>query len=224
MIGAIIKCIPLMIGAALTPLCLMIVFLLLRSEGGLIKAVAFVGGQILVRLAQGLAFGYEFGHSVMAKANAPIIVNTLLMVAGILLWITAARKLRKEVDPDEPPPKWMATIHAMHFGRIFMISTIWMAISPKQWIFTLGAMGIITEANLNGPAYAVAYLIFILGAQSLMLGPILIAMLNPNQSSRFIDVSSAWVERNNRRIVIVMSVVFGGYLFYKGFTGLFVNS
>jgi hypothetical protein len=223
MLGAIIKCIPLMIGAALTPVCIMIVFLLLRSEGGFIKAVAFVAGQFVVRLMQGLVFGYEFVHSVVARANAPTVVSTGLLLAGIFLWFAAAQNLRKEADPDGPSPKWLSTIHTASTRRIFMMSAIWMAISPKQWIFTLGALGIITVSNLHSPVDIFTYIIFILGAQSLMLGPIVIASVNPNQSSRIIDVSSAWVERYNRRIVIVISAVFGGYFFYKGFTGLFVN-
>jgi hypothetical protein len=222
MLEAIIKCIPLMIGAALTPVWVMIVFLLLRSEGGLFKAVAFVLGLFLVRLTQGLVFGYEFVNSVIARANAPIIVNMCLMLAGIFLWYTAIQKFRKEPDPDEPTPKWMAKVDAFSAGRIFMVAAIWMAFSPKQWIFTLGALGIIATSNLTNPVDLLAFVIFVIGAQMFVLVPIVVAIVAPGQSSRWIDVGNAWVERNNRRIVIVISVIFGCYFFYKGFTGLFV--
>ena len=39
------------------------VLFLLRSEGGLLKAAAFAAGAIIVRLVQGILFGYVFGKS-----------------------------------------------------------------------------------------------------------------------------------------------------------------
>src|SRR4051812_12119255 len=110
MSGVITEFIPLMIGAALVPVGVVIVLLLLTTKGGLLKAIAFVGGQIMVRLTQGYAFGSLLRYSAMEQNhnNAATLVSTLALVAGILLWITAIKQLSKEEDPDAPPPKWMA--------------------------------------------------------------------------------------------------------------------
>src|SRR4051794_19936786 len=109
MSSVILKLIPLMFGAAIVPVWVIIVFLFLRREGGLFKAVAFVSGPILVRLTQGFVFGWLLAHSELERneSNASAIVNTLLLVAGILLWVTAIKLLLKEEDPDAPPPRWM---------------------------------------------------------------------------------------------------------------------
>lgn len=214
--------IPLMLGAALVPVWIIIVLLLLKSEGGLLKAVAFVSGQILVRLAQGLVFGLVFSSSEAASTNegSAILVSTLLLVLGILLLITAFLKWRKQEDPDAPPPKWMAMFNTVSAGKAFLLSIGLMLIAAKQWVFTLGALGVIREAELVRPDSVIAYLVFVFAAQLLVLVPIVITAVAPKQAAHLLAFGSEWLERNNRTIVVAVSVVFGAYFIFKGISGL----
>jgi hypothetical protein len=218
----IVELIPLMIGAAVVPVWVIIVLLLLRSEGGLFKAVAFISGQTLVRLAQGFVFGALLRRSAVEQnANAAsAIVSTLVLVAGILLSITAVKLLSKEEDPDAPPPRWMAMADSISAVKTFLFSVLWMTVAGKQWLFTLGALGIIREGNLPNAKSTLAFLIFVIGAQSLVLAPILVSTLAPKHSSHLLEISSQWMERNNRRVMIVVSAVFGTYFIHKGITEL----
>jgi hypothetical protein len=211
-----------MIGAALVPVGVIIVLLLLQSEGGLFKAVTFVGGQILVRLAQGIAFGSLLSYSAVEhnKSNAATLVSTLVLVAGILLWITAIKQLSKAEDPDAPQPQWMTMFNSISAGKVFLVSVLWMIVAAKEWIFTLGALGIIREGDLPNSKSVLAFLIFIIGAESLVLAPILLAGLAPKQSFRILEISNQWLERNNRRIVTAVSVIFGTYFIFKGIKDL----
>ncbi len=79
-------------------------------------ATAFVGGATLMRLVQGVLFGYVLGSSGEGDGR---ISSLLLLLMGILLWITAIKKWRKEDDPDGPPPKWMSSIDGMSPLRAF---------------------------------------------------------------------------------------------------------
>jgi hypothetical protein len=220
--NVIFELVPMIIGAAVVPVWIIIVLLLLRGEGGLLKASAFVGGQILVRLAQGFVFGYVLAasHDAQTEQGAHAIVSTLILVVGILLWITAVKKWLNEPDADEPPPKWMTMFNSVSAGKAFVLSLALMLIAAKQWIFTLGALSIIREADLPRPDNAIAFLVFVLGAQFLVLIPILFSAVAPNQSKHFLEASSQWLERNNRMVVIVVSVIFGAYFIFKGITGL----
>jgi hypothetical protein len=47
---------PLIVGATVVPFYPIVVLVLLQGEGGLVKALAFVAGNIAVRLAQGVLF------------------------------------------------------------------------------------------------------------------------------------------------------------------------
>jgi Sap, sulfolipid-1-addressing protein len=221
--NVVVDLIPLMIGAAVVPIWITIVLLLLRGEGGLPKAAAFVSGQTAVRLAQGIVFGHVFRSyaAIHPKEGTSAIVSTLMLVLGILLWITAVSMWRMEEDPEAPWLKWMARIiNSVSAWRAFGLSALLIVLSGKQWIFTLGALDIISKSELGRHKQVIAYFIFVLGAQSLLLAPVLISAFAPKQSSHFLETSNHWLERNNRTIVIVVSVLLGSYFIFKGITSL----
>lgn len=217
-----IEFITLTIGAAVVPVWIIIVLLLLRGEGGLFQALAFVGGQIVVRLAQGFLFGSVLAASPDAQTaqGAHAITSILLLLIGILLWITAGLKWFKQEDPDAPPPKWMKMFDSISAPKAFGLSMALMLVAVKQWVFTLGVLGVISEANLPSPNDVIAYLIFILGAQSLVLIPIVITAAAPKRSAQLLEAGNQWLAKNNRVIVVAVSVVFGAYFIFKGITGL----
>lgn len=214
--------IPLMIGAAVVPVNIIIVLLLLRGQGGLVKASAFAGGMVVVRLAQGIVFGSIFTASANAGANTgpSSLVSTLLLLLGILLWVTAIKQFTRDDDPDAPPPKWMAMFQSISAPKAFGMGALLVAIAAKQWVFTLGALGIIRDARLGNPQDIVAYLFFVLGAVSLMLIPIIACAVAPAQSARALEAGGKWLEKHNRAIVIAVSAVFGTLFLFKGIAGL----
>jgi hypothetical protein len=65
-----------------------------------------------------------------------------------------------------------------------------------------------------------AYLVFILGANSLMLAPIIGTVAAPKRSAKMIEVTLGWLERNNRVITAIISLIFGGWFLWRGMTGL----
>ena len=218
----IVQLIPVMIGAAVVPFCIIVVLLLLRSPDGLFKAFAFVSGQILVRLLQGIGFGTELSLSAVAhtKEGGSAIVNTLLLVAGILLWITAWRSWAKQEDPDAPPPRWMGMLGSISRLKAFGLGAAAMAGAGKQWIFTFYALGVIRVADLPRPDNAIAFLVFLLCAHSLVLLPLGLYALVPKRSSHLLEASALWMERNNQGILMVVSIVFGSFFIVKGIRGL----
>jgi hypothetical protein len=93
-------------------------------------------------------------------------------------------------------------------------------IGAKFWVFTLTAIAVIGEAALGQPTSTLTYLLFVLLAESLLLLPILIRMIIPQQSKSLLEKASAWLMRYNRPIVIIVSLVFGLLFFYQGASGL----
>ena len=220
--GVALDLLPLIVGAAALPIWIIIVLFLLRGEGGVVKAAAFVGGVTAVRFVQGVLFGFLFGAAEQADSGGETgtIVATLLLVVGILLLVTAAKQWRKEDDPDAPPPKWMATLSGLSAAGAFGAGAMLVAIAAKQWVFTLSAIGIISEAQLSRTGGVVAFAIYVVGAQLLILAPIVFAWLAPARSAPVLAKARGWLERHNRTIVIVVSLVFGMLFSYNGVTGL----
>jgi putative Mn2+ efflux pump MntP len=220
--NVILELLPVIIGAAVVPLYPIIILLLLQSNGGLGKAIAFVTGGLSVRLAQGVLFGLVLGTATATYGDEgqQIIASTLLLVVGILLLIAGFKKWRKEADPDDPPPAWMTTISTLTGVRAIGGGALFVTVAVKQWVFTLSAISIISEAELGASLGIAIYLFYVLLTQTLVIPPILFYAVAPERAAKPLQTAQAWLERNNRVIVVTVSFIFGLWFSYKGITGL----
>ena len=161
-------------------------------------------------------FSPEFPAQHQIVAQPGLITATLMLVLGIFLWITAYKQWQQEDDPDGPPPKWLTMIDSLTPVKALGIGFILVATSPNLWAFTLSVIALIGEAQLNWPDSIMAYLLFILLAESLLLLTILIRIILPKHATKLLNAMSAWLNKNNRMLMIVTSLVFGLYFLVKG--------
>jgi len=217
----IVLLLPFIIGSVVVPLEMMMIILLLNNpRQGLGKAMALVAGMTVVRLLQGIVFGLIFSTEAEQSGGNGTIASLLMVVLGILLLITAYKQWRSEPDADDPPPKWLLMLDSMTILKAFGIGAGLVLINGKIWVFTLTAIGVIEEAQLGQPSSSIAFMLYILLAQSLLLLAILVRILLPNQSKTVLEAISVWLTRNSRPIVLVVSLVFGVLFFIQGVVGL----
>src|SRR5690242_9158510 len=98
--------IPLVIGSVMMPTWVLLVLVLLRKARGPVEAIAFVAGIVVVKLLQGLIFGTIFGAYDVSHRRSEIeeiIIATLLIVVGLLMWVAALKLFIQDNDPDGPP-------------------------------------------------------------------------------------------------------------------------
>lgn len=223
--GIIVSLLPFILGGALVPLQIIIVVLLLTGESrGPLKAMAFVAGMTLARLAQGFLFQFIITGGSGDPADVVGITwikSTVLLLLGVFLLITAYRKWAKEPDPDEPPPKWMKMLDGITPVRAFLFGAGMILIAIKLWVFTLGALSVIDEAQLGQPGSTTAFLAYVLLAQSVLILAILLRLLMPARAGNLLRSFGAWLETYNRQIVMVVSLIFGLLFLYQGVTGFF---
>jgi hypothetical protein len=220
--SVLVEVLPLMIGAAIAPVSIIIVLLLLSNQGGVLKGAAFVGGAFMLRLVQGIIFGYIFTSDPAAtsETGGNLIVSTLLVVIGILMLITTSKQWDKEEDPDAPPPGWLAALGGLSAPKAFGMGAALIALSAKQWVFTLSAIGVIGKAQLAPPASNGLFLLYVLVAQALGLIAVIAVAVVPRSAGKAVDHAREWLERNNRQIVVAFSLIFGLFFLFKGITGL----
>jgi hypothetical protein len=220
--SVLLDLLPVVIGAAVAPIPIIIVLLLLGSQGGLLKGAAFVGGAIVLRLAQGVVFGYIFASDPAAtsETGGKLIISTLLLVMGILMLITAFRKWDKEEDPDAPPPRWLTALGGLSVPKAFGMGAALVALSAKHWVFTLSAISVIETAKLAPSASIGLFLVYVLAAQVFGLIAVIAVAVAPRAAGTAIAQSREWLEHNNRRILIAFSLIFGLFFLFKGITGL----
>jgi hypothetical protein len=105
-------------------------------------------------------------------------------------------------------------------AKAFGMGALLVAIAAKQWVFTLTAITMIGEAQLSQAGNVIAFLFYVLAAQSLMLTPIVVYAVAPTQSAKGLEAAQNWLERYNRQIVIAISTIFGVLFLWKGISGL----
>lgn len=217
----VVNLLPLVVAAVVVPLYTVAVLLLLQSENGLLKASAFVTGGVAVRLAQGILFGLVIGTACKANPEpGPRFIVSTLLILGILLLVAAWKQWQKQADPDAPTPQWMNALAGLTPLKAVGAGALFPIIAIKQWVFTLSAIGVIGEYGPGGMADAAAYVVFVLATQTGVLIPILAFALSPARAAKPLQAAQAWLERNNRAIVMVMSLVLGAWFLFKGVAGL----
>lgn len=222
MADVFVNLIPLILGATLAPVFPIIVLLLLQSERGLGKAIAFVASAVTVRLVQGAIFGLVFRSAVEAESAAglQLIAPTLLTVVGILLLVNGVKKVRKEEDSEDSEPKWMSRLSDLTVLKAAGGGALLMLVAVKQWVFTLSALAVIEEAQPGLTAGIALYLLFVAATQALMALPIIAFAVAPEKSARPLAAAQGWLQRHNRVIMIVVSFVFGVWFLYQGVSSL----
>lgn len=212
---------PFVLGSMVVPAPLLVTLLLLRSSRW--TAAAWLAGMTVARLAQGAIFGVVLTDT-SGGADSPAwrdaTVAVVLLVVAVLLFTTAAKQLVAGDDPDAPPPRWMAMIDSVRPGKAFAFGVGFLAVSVKFWVFTLGAISVIQEAEVGQRAGIATYVAFALLAilpQLLALGAMLVA---PGPSRSFVDGCVDWLRHNNRIVVTVVGFVFGTWFLVKALVDL----
>jgi threonine/homoserine/homoserine lactone efflux protein len=219
--NVLINLLPLILGSAILPVGLIINIILLMGANGVARSAALIAGVSLVRLIQGVLFGFIFGASATSsEGGSSPVTSTLLVIIGLLFAIKGIKTYRNEPDPDDPPPKLMTMVDTLSPTRTFLLGVVWVLLAPKLWVFTLGAISVIGEANLSSSESVIAYLIYVVGCVSFFLILLVIDVVAPEQSKTTLVRLRTWMEQNNRVIMIIVSAVFGALFLYKGIVGL----
>jgi threonine/homoserine/homoserine lactone efflux protein len=215
--------VPLAAASAAVPVQIVVTIVLLRAEGGRSKAIAWIGGMTAVRLVQGLLFGVVLSASDQTSTDgdstSPIVAMVLLVVA-VLLYITAARSALSDDDPDAPPPKWMARASTLTPGNALVMGVVYLLIAPKFWVFTLSAVGAISDAELGVSSAVLTFLLFVVLAEVVHFVLLGMTMASPERAGAVLARASAWLEEHNRVIMIVLGLIFGTWFMLKALDGL----
>jgi hypothetical protein len=211
---------PLIVGSALVPVQLLITILLIANSR--LTALAWVAGTTTVRLAQGALFGLVLSSGDVSDSGsgAGPIASTLLLVAGLLFLVTAAKHLIGDDDPDAPPPRWMTAIDGLSPAKAYLFGAGTMAIGVKFWVFTLTAISVISDADLGRPGATVTFLGFVVLASSAQLALIGVALAAPRRAGVVLGGVSDWLTAHNRALMVAIGAVFGTWFVVKGLDGL----
>ena len=210
---------PLALASMLVPVQWTLTILIVRASR--LRALAFVLGNVTVRLLQGVLFFLLIPEPSDTETAPSAGVAWLLLVVGLLLLAKAGRSLAKGApDEDAPPPRWIESAGTMSAGRAYLLGGGLLAIGAKFWVFTMSAVAVLDTADLPTSTAVLSYVAFALLAVLPALSVIVLTAVLPTRSAALLDSVSSWLTRHTSTIVIGICLVVGIWFVAKALTQL----
>ena len=216
----ILSLIPLAFAAALQPPQVIALIVLLQTKRGASNGSAYVAGIIAFRLALGLSF-WLLISSVEASIESTggrfsILVGAVLAVLGLLMLVYALRRAFSAPDEDQAAASWLDTLQDVSPARAALVGVAFLALDPKDWITDMAAVNLVADADLSRSTSLLTYLVYLLLAQSLLLLPLILTLVAPQQAQRYLGPFSVWMKRHDRSIEIIVAIIFGLLFLFIG--------
>ena len=222
MVELLLILVPLAIGVALvSPTQVIALIFFLQTRLGLVNGLAYVGGMTVFHLVVGALFWTVMtgvGTSIEAGGGRfDLVVGTGLALMGLLLLAYALRRGFFAPNEDNPIAAWFEKMQSASPWQAALVGLAFLALDPKDWLFNLTAVDLIIAANLNNVASLLAYFIYIVLVQSILLALLILTLIASRRVQQWLDGLNVWLNQRLRAIEIVVAVLLGGYLVVVGF-------
>ena len=215
---------PVLFALLISPARTIALILLLHTPRHATTAAGYVVGMISAMMAQGIVFAAGFsliGLTADERAgDLAVVVGVLFVVAGIIMFVGAARFFFRAHDDDSPPPPWFDKLEQATPKQAVTTGFGWLMVSPKQWVFVLTAVAVIYAADLEPASGLINYFVFTLLVQGAYVVIIAAYLLMPDRSEALLDALFGWLKRNLRVVVITLFSGFGLMFLVKGLSAL----
>lgn len=218
-LGAVL---PLAVAIAIFPVPIIAVVLLLASDRGTTKGLAFVlawsGGLAaigaIVLVLAGAAGASEDGE-------AATWVNVLLLALGLLLLALGVKQWRARLraDAEAPMPGWMRTVDGFTTAKAGGAGFALSALNPKNALLTIAAATEIAEVGLPTGEQVAVLLGFVVIATAGVLTPLVVSLALGDRSRELLDGLKGWMARHSAAIMAVLFVLIGAKLIGDALSG-----
>jgi Sap, sulfolipid-1-addressing protein len=206
------EAIPFAFGAALYPPAMLMVAYLLTRDQPMRRALAFLAGAGLLTLIVGFAGVVVLRGSGADSSRKGSVPAALDVALGVALLVVAVVVARRPPRPKAPPKER----RDMSLRRIFLVG-IAMYVPSIAYLSALHSLAQGKESTWLSVVYVIVVAVIVL---SLVEVPIILYTVAPEQTVRVVGSWEAWLGRNRKTIVIVVSAAIGAYLLGKGISKL----
>lgn len=215
---------PLALAIAIFPVPIVTVVLVLGSERGRLKGIAFVVswlaglavvGVLVLALAGAADASDDDGGQATWASLLLLALGLACIAAGIKQW-----RGRPRDDAEPPAPGWMTTIDGLGPSRVAGIGFALAGINPKNVLLVAGAAAEIAAAGLSAADEAVVLAAFVLLASLGVLGPLVAALVLGERSRAPLESVRRTMARHNAVVMAVLLLVIGAKLVGDAISGL----
>lgn len=216
------------LAAALQPLQIIAMLVLLQTERDKINGLAYLGGMMAFRLTLALVFWWLMS-SVEDLIEAEggdfsALTGAVMIVLGLLLLIYALRQMFSAQSEDQAAASWLNKLDTVTPRRAALVGVAFLALDPKDWLIDISVIDLIATADLSALESGLAYLVYIVLAQILLLIPLIFTFIFPAKAKISLGRLNAWLIQHERLIEIAVALIFGFLFLYGGLEYLGVLS
>jgi threonine/homoserine/homoserine lactone efflux protein len=214
---------PLAAAIAVFPVPVIAVVLLLGSNRGRAKAVAFVLAWAAGLAAVGAAVLLLAAGVDASESGEPATwVSVLLLALGLLLLALAVKQWRGRPasGEDAPVPGWMLKIDGFTSVKAGATGFALSALNPKNALRTAAAAVEIGGVGITAGQQIAVLVGFVLVASAGVLAPLVLAVALGDRSAELLDALRGWMARHNAAIMAVLFFVIGAKLVGDAVSGL----
>jgi threonine/homoserine/homoserine lactone efflux protein len=216
----ILSLVPLAIVAALQPPQVIALVILMQTKRGTVNGWAYFAGMAAFRLTLGAIFWMLISNVERSIETAggrfEIFVGAILTVLGFLLLVYALRQGLTARNPDEAAMSWLVKLESATTNQAALMGLAFLAMDPKDWLVDISAVDLIAGADLSGRDSLLAYLVYVLLAQSVLLVPLVMALVSPLKAHEILARLKNWLERYERQIMVLIAALLGCFFLYAG--------
>ena len=198
-----------------------IVILLLMSDQGLRKGVAYMLGYMGAYMLIGVAatlIGAKLAEARSGESGD--FLPLLFVVLGLLLlWLTL-RNWRKPPSENKGNPRLFSIIDKITPIKAFLFGAVVTVINFKNLALYVTAVSVSLVSDLPLPSKIITVLLVTLVFCTSVIVPVLVTILFPKQADKFLNWVKHTLETHSRAIGIIAPLLFGLIFLIRGITGL----
>jgi hypothetical protein len=222
---AVSAVLPQALGAAVSPIPIIAVILMLFTARARVNAPIFTLGWALgLLIVAGVAYLVGDSADVSSDEDASNWAFALKAILGVLLLLLALRQWRsrpKEGDPPAPPPKWMQGIDQFTPAKACGLGALLAGPNPKNLLLSIAAGTTVAQLGATGADAWVAILAYVLIGTVTVGGPVLYYFAAGKSAEENLNDLKSWLGANNATVMAVLFLIFGVSLLSDGLQGLF---
>jgi hypothetical protein len=215
---AISAVLPQALGAAISPIQITIVILLLFAPGPRMTAPAFaIGCALGLFAAVGIAYLIGNSQDVANTSAAADLAFTLKVGLGGLLLVLARRQWRDRNAAKEQPA-WMRAL-----DRLTPVTAVVLGCTlpnPKNVVLGVAAGTSIVLLDISKAAGWGAVIVFVVLGTSTLWGPVIYFFVAKESAEANLGKVKSWLVENEVAVTIALLVFFGVVLISEGLQGL----
>ncbi len=195
------------LGITLEPFPLIAFLLILSSEKGTRKGLAFILGWLACLVVVIGAVILLTGGKPPAPATAPsTAVLAIKLALGVVLILYAVRQQRRRGRPRKTPA-WMARLDGFSAW-----SAAGLAAFLQPWTLVAAGAATVSQAKLSNVGEWLILLLFCLLATSSFLYLELSAAFRPAAADALVQKLRTWLDTHQEQVIIVISLLLGFWL------------